>query len=80
MAEKIALIHSELSEALEAIRDGNPPSSHIPDFDAFSEEMADAAIRVMDLCEARGIDLGEAILAKMEFNAGREYMHGGKLL
>jgi len=76
--EAIALMHSELSEALEGIRRGNPPSEHIPEFNAAEEEMADLVIRVMDTCQARGWRLGEAIVRKMEFNEGRPYKHGKK--
>jgi len=77
--EIIALMHSELSEALEALRHGNPPSEHIPQFSGVEEEMADVVIRVMDFCEARGYDLAGAIEAKITFNANRPHMHGGKL-
>lgn len=77
--EKIALVHSELSEMLEGLRHGNPPSDHIPEFNAAEEEMADVVIRLMDLSTQRGWRLPEAILAKIEFNAGRAYKHGGKL-
>ena len=44
----IALIHAELSEALEGLRHGNPPSEHIPEFTALEEELADVVIRCMD--------------------------------
>lgn len=76
--ELIALMHAELSEAVEGLRQGNGPSDHIPDFNAAEEELADCVIRIMDVCEKRGWRLGEAILAKMEFNANRPYRHGGK--
>jgi NTP pyrophosphatase (non-canonical NTP hydrolase) len=76
--ELIALIHSELSEALEGLRHGNGPSEHIPDFNCAEEEMADAVIRIADMCAARNWRLGEAIVAKIEFNSGREHRHGGK--
>lgn len=75
-AEMIALMHLELSEALEAIRHGNPASEHIPDYSGLEEELADVVIRVMDMGEAFQLRLAAAILKKMEFNAGREYKHG----
>jgi NTP pyrophosphatase (non-canonical NTP hydrolase) len=76
--ELIALMHSELSEALEGLRHGNPPSDHIPEFSAIEEEFADVIIRILDMSQARGYRIGEAVLAKMEFNRNRPYKHGGK--
>jgi NTP pyrophosphatase (non-canonical NTP hydrolase) len=76
--EIIALMHSELSEALEGLRHGNPASEHIPEFSAVEEEFADVVIRIMDVALARGWKVADAIVAKIEFNRGREYMHGGK--
>lgn len=75
---KLALIHSEISEALESVRNDYPASEKIPEIGNFEEELADAAIRIMDLAESSGVDLGEAIVKKMEFNVGRPHMHGGK--
>lgn len=66
----LALIHAEVSEALEADRKG--------DFENFTEELADVCIRIFDLSECMGIDLEQAILKKMEFNKTRAHMHGGK--
>jgi NTP pyrophosphatase (non-canonical NTP hydrolase) len=74
--EMISLMHSELSEALEGLRHGNPPSEHIPEFSAAEEEFADCVIRIMDICAARGYRLGEAILAKMAYNETRPEKHG----
>lgn len=77
--ELIALMHSELSEAIEAMRHGNPPSDHIPEFTGVEEELADVIIRVLDLCQAREYRIEEAIIAKLACNATRGFKHGGKL-
>lgn len=76
--EMIALMHSELSEALEALRHGNGSSDHIPAFSGVEEEFADVVIRIMDYACSKGYDVAEAVIAKMAFNEGREHMHGGK--
>ena len=76
--EALALIHSEVSEALEALRMGNPPDDKIPSFSGAEAELADVIIRIMDLSAARNWDIAGAILAKIEMNKGREKMHGGK--
>lgn len=76
--ELIALMHSELSEALEGQRHPGP-SEHIPEFTAVEEEMADVMIRIADYSAARNLRLAEAIIAKMKYNKTREYKHGGKL-
>ena len=72
----IARMHSELSEAVEAIRHGNPRSEKIPEFCHEEEELADCIIRILDYCGAKGYDIGGAIVAKSEYNEGRAYLHG----
>ena len=76
--ELIALEHSELSEVLEALREGNEESDKIPGYSKAVEELADAVIRIMDHCAYRGWNLAGAILAKHEFNKSRPHRHGGK--
>lgn len=68
----IALMHSELSEALEADR-------RLEGIDRVSEELADVCIRIFDWCGLMGIDLDKVVKEKMEKNKSRAYMHGGKL-
>ncbi|MFA6005726.1 MAG: hypothetical protein WC775_04550 [Patescibacteria group bacterium] len=57
--EKIALIHSEISEAYEAYRHEN-----IDGKDGFKEELGDAVQRILHLCGVLGIDIEVAILKK----------------
>lgn len=66
----LALIHSEVSEALEAFRDG--------DQENFAEELADVVIRVLDCAAGLGIDMDQQMAAKLEKNRQRGYKHGGK--
>lgn len=68
LGELIALMHSELSEALEYMRHGNPASDHIQDFSGVEEEFADVIIRIMDLSQEQDYDVAGAIEAKIEFN------------
>lgn len=75
----IALMHSELSEALEGLRHDNPPSDKIPAFSSVEEEFADVVIRIMDYAALRGLHIAEAVEAKHAFNAGRAHRHGGKV-
>lgn len=93
----IALIHSELSEALEEERAGNRirPGDPVPMIyysgggyvataptkccvkpEGVAVELADAVIRIADLCGHLGIDLDAVIAEKMAYNAGRPYKHG----
>lgn len=70
-AELIALMHSELSEALEALRNHDKK-------EAIAEELADCCIRIFDYCGARKIDLEKAIKEKIKKNRLRPYRHGNK--
>jgi NTP pyrophosphatase (non-canonical NTP hydrolase) len=78
--EKLCLVHSEISEALESYRD-NEPHVFISENgkpEGFAIELADAVIRIADLCGHLGIDLAYAVDVKSEFNERRPYRHGGK--
>ena len=77
--ECIALIHSELSEALEYHRMGRVPDDHLPEFDGLTVELADVIIRVFDLAGRHKLKLSEALLAKMAYNESRPVKHGGKV-
>jgi len=84
IAECLALIHSEISEALEELRD--PQFLHLFQMGftrekkpiGFPIELADAVIRIADLCGYLGIDLQTAIEKKMIYNATRPMKHGKK--
>lgn len=75
--ELVALMHEELSELGRAARNGDPQSEKIPGHTQMAEEAADVVIRLMDACQHWGIDLGAAVIAKMEYNESRPWRHGG---
>ena len=64
----LTLIASEVFEAQQALRKNDKAN--------FKEEIADIFIRAADLCGGLGIDIEEEIIKKMEYNKGREKMHG----
>lgn len=68
--EMIALMHSELSEALEADRK-DLMDDKLPHRRGVEVELADAVIRIMDTAAGLGLDLGGAIAEKLNYNATR---------
>lgn len=94
--EKLMLIVSELSEALEADRTENRCTRNMDAVlgwvgddsfkeyfennvkDTFEDELADAFIRLLDLCTHLNIDLMKHAEAKHRFNTLRPYKHGKK--
>jgi hypothetical protein len=76
VGEAIALIHSELSEALEAFRNGNSHDSALTMYGGVEVELADVIIRIMDLSTGFRWRVIQALFSKMEYNAIRAYRHG----
>lgn len=78
-SEKLMLIVSELSEALEELRAGHSLTD-MRDEDGkpegFPVEIADAVIRILDMCAGYGINIEAAIARKHAYNLQREFKHG----
>jgi NTP pyrophosphatase (non-canonical NTP hydrolase) len=81
--DEVALLHSEVAELFECIRnnqwttsfegeDNKPVGAH--------SECADILIRLMDFCNRYNINLGKEVETKLEYNKSRSYRHGGKVL
>ena len=99
IGEMLALIHSEVSEALECDRkdkicgldaDEVEELTKLTDDvtfkvkfemqvkDTFEDELADIAIRVLDLAHFKGVNLEKHIRSKMRYNTLRPHKHGKK--
>lgn len=89
IGELLALMHSEISEALEEWRTGRDikevyyeaPKGDNPEGKpcGFPVELADIIIRIGDLCGRTGIPLEHALIEKLRYNRSRPYRHGNKL-
>ena len=83
IAEDIALMHSELSEALEEVRNGKGAfyvENGKPE--GVATEMIDCVIRILDSLNTHypELDIDEVMRTKINYNAGRPQLHGGKAL
>ena len=81
--ELIALMHSELSEAVECERNGEDDLYYNgvevggkPE--GVAAEFADVILRIADCCAFYGIPLETALKLKLDFNKTRPHRHGGK--
>lgn len=70
VATNIALIHSEVSEAMEGDRRGLM-DDHLPQHTMLACELGDVFIRLADLAGYLKIDLGRVIADKLAYNAKR---------
>lgn len=87
--EQMALIHSEISEALEHYRKGASPIDILWEVDPHSGirnkpdgipiELGDVIIRVLGVVGYYGIDIDTAIAEKIAFNRNRPFLHGNKI-
>jgi NTP pyrophosphatase (non-canonical NTP hydrolase) len=88
--EDMALLHSEVSEMLEAYRDWGPDdvtyegdmpeAPALPKPQGVGSEAADILVRLLDTCYRYEIDLGAEFERKLKYNETRGYRHGGKRL
>ncbi|MBT4850104.1 hypothetical protein HON36_04605 [Candidatus Parcubacteria bacterium] len=67
-AEKLALLHQEVSETLEAYRKGKMTGEH-----GVGEELGDVIMRTLQLAGIYNIDLEAEILKKIESNKSRDW-------
>lgn len=79
--ETLAMVITEVCEAVEEIRNHQvafyyTKNSEKPE--GWGVEVADAIIRLLDFAAYKGLDIGNLIETKLEYNLTRTYRHGGK--
>lgn len=72
--EKLCLIHSEVSEAVEVVKQKGLEQDQR--LNLFQEELADIIIRVMHMAASLSLDIGTVVIAKHHINIHRPRMHG----
>lgn len=94
--EQVVMMHSELSEVIEAFREPNSNVAEVYTFEKTIHQMmvanytvkpegvpiefADLVIRMLDTCSHYNIDLIDAIILKALYNTTRPHRHGDKAL
>jgi NTP pyrophosphatase (non-canonical NTP hydrolase) len=75
---RLCLIHSEVSEALEAYREGRilTEKNEKGKPEGMASELADVVIRICDFAGHLGIDLAHEIRIKSDYNETRPHKHG----
>lgn len=73
--EKLALMGTEVSELIKAFHK-DEPAQHIPGYSGEEEECADVILRALDYAGARGLRIGQALVAKIKANEQRGYQYG----
>lgn len=68
---RLMLTHTEIDEGIEALQSDMARRDIL-----LSEELADAVIRISDLAETLGLNLDEAVAAKLATNAQRPMFYG----
>lgn len=80
----LALITTEVAEAIEEIRNGNSPdyayTSEGGKPEGVPSELADIVIRAYDTADIFGINLDDHIKVKLAYNGSRTTRHGGKII
>lgn len=79
---EMALLHSEVSEALEAFRVRGFDAYDTPEGkpDDVGSEFADVLIRLLHYSAVHGIDLETEFERKMAYNERRPWRHGGRAI
>lgn len=80
LGHDLAMVHCEISEALQAYRAEEPYVFYGEDGkpEGVAVELADAIFRIMTICGERGIDLETVMEEKYQYNLTRPWMHGKK--
>lgn len=81
-----ALIHSEVSEATECVRNCEGDIWYKGDIVLHQKpcgelsEIADVIIRCLDYCDFNNWDIDKVIREKIDYNKTRDHKHGGKVI